>query len=351
MVARCGERGSDVSKPEVCPTCGRPVLLGEAPPRPSEETLSERDQTSSDRDQTLADQDQTASDRDSGSSTEDQLASDQDFAAGGDAVVHERTRLARAQSATARDEASGLRDESASARLDTAGVRDRAAEARDREAAERDALAALDAQHPYTSLAEVRLQAERNRAHAAADRARAAADREAAARDREEARRLQARAEQEIRAVATDELTGAFTRRFGRAQIGREIERARRTGGTLTLSFVDVDDLKEVNDTLGHAGGDRLLRLVAETIRANLRSYDVVVRYGGDEFLCAMPNVDTAAARERMTAIASSLSAEETGHSISFGLAEHRSDEEIDGLIERADSDLLRGRDRRQQDA
>ena len=82
---------------------------------------------------------------------------------------------------------------------------------------------------------------------AARDRARAAADREAAAREREEARRALAEAERELKAAATDELTGAWTRRFGFVQIVRELERERRTGDRLTVAFLDVDGLKSLN--------------------------------------------------------------------------------------------------------
>ena len=175
---------------------------------------------------------------------------------------------------------------------------------------------------------------------AARDRAQAAADREAAAREREEARRALAEAERELKAAATDELTGAWTRRFGFVQIVRELERERRTGDRLTVAFLDVDGLKSVNDSEGHAAGDRLLRLAVDTMRTHLRPYDVVVRYGGDEFLCAMPDTGTDAARERMTGIAATLSAE-SGHSISFGLAEHQPGEGLQELVDRADTDML----------
>ena len=75
-------------------------------------------------------------------------------------------------------------------------------------------------------------------------------------------------------------------------------------------------------------------------MRTHLRPYDVVVRYGGDEFLCAMPDTGTDAARERMTGIAATLSAE-SGHSISFGLAEHQPGEGLQELVDRADTDML----------
>ena len=235
-----------------------------------------------------------------------------------------------------------MRGESAAGRLASAEERDRDALARDREAARRDRVAAEIEGRPDAALAEIRLHAERDRAKAAADRARAAADREAAARERDEIRRALARARQEVIDAATDGLTGALTRGFGLDQIAREIERARRTGGTLTVAFVDVDRLKEVNDSQGHAAGDQLLRLAAATMRETLRPYDIVVRYGGDEFLCAMPNISKSAALKRMTAIAATLSAADTRHSIAFGLAEHQRDAVTPAeLIALADADMI----------
>jgi diguanylate cyclase (GGDEF)-like protein len=328
-----------------CPTCGGSGLIPVADPGSvDQQTLSDFDQTMSDQDQTWSDQDQTGSDRDRDSSAEDQFAADQDFAAGGDPAIHERTRLARALAASTRGEVAVLRDESASGRLATAEERDHAAADRDREAAQRDRLAAEYEERPDADIGEMRLRAADNRTKAAADRVRAAVDRAEAAREREEARRSQTEAQLELAVAATDELTGAWTRRVGFVQIKREIERVRRTGSTLTLAFVDVDDLKEVNDACGHAAGDRLLRLVAETMRANLRPYDVVLRYGGDEFLCVLPNISREAATARMTAITATLAAAETGHSVSFGLAEHQPEDGLQQLVERADAALLAAR-------
>jgi diguanylate cyclase (GGDEF)-like protein len=304
--------------------------------------VSDRDQTTSDQDQTWSDQDQTASDSDSDSSVADQRASDRDLAAGGDPVVHEQTRSAREHEATTRDEVSLLRDESAAGRLATAEERDAAAAERDRLADERDdRVAAQRGEDPDATVAEIRARAARQRAAAAADRAGAAADREAAARDRDEARRAWAEAEHKLKVAATDELTGAWIRRSGLAQITHEIERAQRTGARLTVAFVDVDELKEVNDTRGHDAGDQLLSLVVKTMRDHLRPYDIIVRYGGDEFLCAMPHVSGNTAAERMSAIAATLSAAETGHTISFGVAEHHHGEGLRELISRADANML----------
>ena len=201
--------------------------------------------------------------------------------------------------------------------------------------------AAARDQRAGSELSDTLLQVAHDRAQAAADRARAAADRLAAERERASAARLLVEAWDEIEAATTDHLTGAWTRRFGLRLVEREIERARRTGGTLTIAFVDVDHLKEINDSQGHLVGDSMLRLVSETLRTHLRPYDVVVRYGGDEFVCAMPNVGKKEAAERMSAIAAKLSHTETTHSISFGLTRYQPDDGLEELIERADADLL----------
>jgi diguanylate cyclase (GGDEF)-like protein len=193
-----------------------------------------------------------------------------------------------------------------------------------------------------------RARAAADRALAAADRADAAADRMEAARDRGEALRARSDAEIILKGASTDVLTGARTRQFGLEEIARELRRAQRTGATLVLAFVDVDGLKRVNDSQGHPAGDALLRRTGEALLAGVRVYDLVVRYGGDEFVCAMPNLTAHGARPRFELIASGLAAIDSEHSITFGLAEARLADSIAELIARADADLLARRiDRR----
>jgi diguanylate cyclase (GGDEF)-like protein len=127
--------------------------------------------------------------------------------------------------------------------------------------------------------------------------------------------------------------------------VSRELERAQRVGTTLVLAFVDVDGLKEVNDAQGHLAGDALLRLLGEQLRANVRTYDVLVRYGGDELVCAMPNLSTAEATPRFAKIANALASLDGGHSVTFGLAEAQPADTLEDLIERADHALLAARD------
>jgi diguanylate cyclase (GGDEF)-like protein len=347
-----------------CASCGATLearavdQIGERPASDrdrtaSDRTTSERDQTASDQDQTWSDHDQTSSDSDQRSADEDQHAADDDFAAGGDAVAYHRSALARERSSRDRGAVSALRDESGAARLLTGEDRDRAAALRDRGAKGRDALARLHDQQDDedASREDILLRAKRDRARAAADRAkaaddraRAAADREDAARDRAEAKRNRTESAESLKLATTDELTGAWTRRFGLEQVSRELERAQRTGNTLVLSFIDIDGLKEINDSQGHLAGDALLRLLGETLRANLRPYDVIVRYGGDELVCAMTNVSARAARARLKTIAAAVTAADPEHSVSFGLAEAEPGEDLQALIGRADADLLEAR-------
>jgi diguanylate cyclase (GGDEF)-like protein len=336
----------------VCASCGY-AFVDAIPALDGDSTASDDDQTTSDQDQTWSDHDQTASDRDQRSAEQDQHAADDDFAAGGDPSAYQRGVRARERTAGDRYVVATLRDETASARLRTADDRDRAADLRDRGAAGRDELARLHDldDDTYASREDVLLRAERDRSRAAADRAkaaddrkRAAADRARAARERAEARDNQAAAAEALSHATTDELTGAWTRRFGLEQVFRELERAHRIGTTLVLAFVDVDGLKEVNDGQGHLAGDALLRVLGEQLRANIRSYDVLVRYGGDELVCAMPNLTTAEAAPRFARIAETMASRDGGHSVTFGLAEAQPADTLEDLIMRADNALLAAR-------
>lgn len=176
---------------------------------------------------------------------------------------------------------------------------------------------------------------------AAEDRVRAADDRQRAARDRANASREKAGLEAALRSAHLDELTGAYRREMGRMALNQEIDRARRANGKLVVAFVDVDGLKDLNDRVGHAAGDRVLQTVVTAIRKRLRSFDPITRYGGDEFVCGLGGTDLEEAAHRFAAIGAAIKTE-AGVGISVGLARLTAGDDADRLTDRADAAMLK---------
>ncbi|MEE8394277.1 MAG: diguanylate cyclase, partial [Rhodospirillales bacterium] len=88
----------------------------------------------------------------------------------------------------------------------------------------------------------------------------------------------------------TDPLTGVMTRATMKPRLEAEQERSRRTGQPCAVAMMDLDRFKKVNDTHGHRAGDRVLKAIAGYAHDNLRRYDQVFRYGGEEFVLLLPN-------------------------------------------------------------
>jgi diguanylate cyclase (GGDEF)-like protein len=234
----------------------------------------------------------------------------------------------RDRTAEDRDQISEAHDRTSENRDERAEARDERAEERDHDATSFDAEAASD-----------RAGAKRDRQGAAGDRSHAAHDREAASTDR-------VISVVERKACSIDQLTGAYRRDTGLVELERESVRAMRTNQPFVLAFIDVDNFKATNDSLGHSAGDQLLREIVDTMRTHLRPYDLIVRFGGDEFLCVLPGLNMAQVSRRFLFVHSDL--HHLGHaSITVGLAELHSDDSLEDLISRADADLYSKRQRR----
>ena len=98
-------------------------------------------------------------------------------------------------------------------------------------------------------------------------------------------------------AASTDALTGLLNHGAMQVRVREEIARAARDSQPLCCVLIDLDDFKRVNDELGHPAGDALLRRVADALRAEVRPYDQVARYGGDEFVLVLPGTEAPTAR------------------------------------------------------
>ena len=94
----------------------------------------------------------------------------------------------------------------------------------------------------------------------------------------------------------TDPLTGLANRRFFQEQLDREYDRARRHPEPFTIAYIDLDNFKYVNDSMGHDVGDELLQVVASNLAMNIRSTDFAARLGGDEFSVLFPILDAGTA-------------------------------------------------------
>ena len=305
-----------------------------------DQSLADADQAGSDLDQASADRDQRASDL-------EQAAADREHAAEGDRYRAARDRRLRATDQ--RLKTAIQRARTTADRLDAAHERDLTARARDAAAAERDRAAeALEAASVASANGNAARSTAALRARMAHDRTRAAEDRAAASGDRELAADDRARAAIELRHAYHDDLTGALRREMGEVALLNEVDRARRGDGRLVMAFVDVDSLKSLNDRDGHPAGDALLKGVVATIRAKLRSFDPVVRYGGDEFICALSGTDSDDAGRRFAEIQDDLARDYDDAGISVGVVELAPEETLDDLIVRGDAALYaaKGRDK-----
>ncbi len=151
-----------------------------------------------------------------------------------------------------------------------------------------------------------------------------------------------------------DPLTGAFNRHYLMVRLSAEINRSSRTRSPLSMVFIDVDELKPINDAHTHLQGDQVLRELGTILLNNLREADCVCRYGGDEFVILLPDVDG----ERALHIAEKLLLAVREHefklldspeevlpvSLSLGVSTLEGDQDEDAFLKAADAALYRAK-------
>jgi diguanylate cyclase (GGDEF)-like protein len=156
------------------------------------------------------------------------------------------------------------------------------------------------------------------------------------------------------RGARTDALTGVFNRRFMEEALTREVARAERNQCKLCVMLADVDEFKNFNTRFGHLSGDRILVEVTTLLQKNFRAADLVIRYGGDEFLVIMPDTDLAQAELTVARLRQSLDRwndreqREYRLGLSCGLAAYKPGITIEHFLKAADSDLYVQKARRE---
>jgi len=183
-------------------------------------------------------------------------------------------------------------------------------------------------------------EAERTNTHLS-DRLAAAMDELSVLRDRLESVRVES---------LKDPVTTLINRQAFDGALVDTLARTVRTGSGFSLLMIDIDFFKAVNDTFGHLTGDQVLRLVAQTIRHNLKGHDIVARFGGEEFVVILPDTDMRAARTvaenlRLAVMSRELVKRSTGQNlgrvtVSIGIACYHENDTPENLIERADRNL-----------
>ncbi len=143
--------------------------------------------------------------------------------------------------------------------------------------------------------------------------------------------------------AALDQLTGLYNRRSGEQRLAQEMSRAQRHGRPLTILLMDLDNLKQVNDKLGHAAGDLVIKGFAERLQRAIRGSDLAVRLGGDEFMALLPECRAEEVRHvlgRVEGLEVIYNGEKIGCQFSRGWTDYKPGESPQDLLKRADDAL-----------
>lgn len=149
--------------------------------------------------------------------------------------------------------------------------------------------------------------------------------------------------EEAFQMAVTDELTGLYNRHYMQEQLRRLTAHATRHDGSFAIISLDVDGLKTVNDSRGHQAGDALLRGIADALRAVLRTEDIPVRTGGDEFVVLLPEADRGEAVKVAYRIRQRV-AEHGSGGFSSGIGVWRRGMDPDEVLREADQELYRAK-------
>jgi len=158
------------------------------------------------------------------------------------------------------------------------------------------------------------------------------------------------RYEMAVHSAITDKLTGLYNRRYFDYFLDLEIKRSLRQQASLALLMIDVDDFKQINDTLGHLSGDTILNKLGELLKTQIRDTDMAARYGGEEFAVVMSNTGLAEAVQIAERIRQTIESYSFGNkkflmTASIGIALYPSDADSSiKLIEKSDSSLYQAK-------
>ena len=150
----------------------------------------------------------------------------------------------------------------------------------------------------------------------------------------------------ELHDVATrDEKTGIYNHRFFKTVFEMELEKAKRGKQKLCLVIIDIDFFKKFNDKYGHLVGDEILLELAKTLQGEIRKYDILARFGGEEFFVLLPETTIARAKQVAERLRKSLWVRSSrmrkyNVTISLGITEYKQMDSMNRMINRADKAL-----------